>query len=837
MDFYTHVHSYGNNLLVRGYADGLPVKKKVPFEPTMYVPSKEPTGWTTIEGHHVKPVRPGSIKDTKDFMSKFEDVSNFKVYGNNNLIYQFISDTWTKDIRYDKDVMRIIGLDIETTVENGFPSIEHTTEEILLITIQDLRTKKITTYGTRPFDNKDPDALYFQFKSEEHMLMRFLNDLRELGPDIITGWNVNFFDIPYIIRRATLVLGTEWTAAISPWKLVKERRTFVKGNEEIQYDIAGVSILDYLDLYKKFTYGMQESYKLDHIAFVELEERKLVNPTNSFKEFYTDHWDTFVKYNIHDVRLVTKLEEKMRLIELACVMAYYGKVNYEDVFSQGRMWDTMIYNKLKSQNIALPPRPRSSQSDGIEGGYVKAPLIGYHRWVVSFDLNSLYPHLIMQYNMSPETLVQSYVVGATVEKCLDRLIMTDKVHELNYAMSANGWCYRKDKRGFLPELMQEMYDNRKRFKKEMLAAQQKYEDAKKAGDTKTANEMDKEVSRLNNLQMAMKISLNSAYGSLANQYFRWFDNRIAEGITMSGQLSIRWIAKTFNEFFNKLLKTEDFDYVIAIDTDSCYLNFDPLVEKVFGDNYDTKKVVAYIDKVCEDKIQGVIDASYQELATYMNAYEQKMVMKRESIADKGIFVAKKRYVLNVHNSEGVDFAKPKMKIMGLEVVKSSTPHVIREKLKESIEVILAGDKKVLHKFVADYREEFMAMPVEDIAFPRGVNGINEYADSANIYAKATPMHVRGALLFNNRLKQLKLTDKHQPIKDGDKIKFVYLKEPNPINENVIAFNGELPKEFDLNDYIDYNKQYEKVFIDPLTTILEAINWTVEEQSSLEDFFS
>jgi DNA polymerase elongation subunit (family B) len=835
--FYTNVFQYGNSLLVRGYADGAPFKKKVPFEPTLYVPTKDDSEWKTIEGHNVKPVRPGSIKDTKNFMANTDDLSNMKVYGNSNFVFQFISDTWRKEVKYDNTLIKVVSIDIETKVENGFPNIEQANEEILLITIQDNRTKRVTTYGTQAYHNEDKNVLYYKCKSEEHMLMKFFNDLRDMAPDVITGWNINFFDIPYLVRRTTLICGDEWSTAFSPWKIVKERRIFVKGTEQISYDIAGLAVLDYIDLYKKFTYTVQESYRLDNIAFVELGEGKLENPAENFKDFYTYHWETFVKYNIRDVNLVDRLEDKMRLIELAIVMAYYGKVNYEDVFSQGRMWDTLIYNKLRDQNIALPPRKNNGNNEGIEGGYVKPPILGYHKWVVSFDLNSLYPHLIMQYNMSPETIVNNYVVGATVDKLLEKQVLTDKVHELGYSMSANGWCYRKDKLGFLPELMQEMYDNRKTFKKQMLSIQQEYEVAKKLGETEKAYRLNKEVSRLNNLQMAMKISLNSAYGSFANQYFRWYDSRIAEGITMSGQLSIRWIATTFNKFFNNLLKTEDVDYVIAVDTDSCYLNFDPLVTKVFGDNYDTKKVVAYIDKVCEDKIQSVIDKSFEELATYTNAYSQKMVMKRESIADKGIWTAKKRYILNVHNSEGVEYATPKMKIMGLEVVKSSTPHIVREKLRDAISVIMTGDKKQLHKYVEDFRQEFLTLPVEDIAFPRGMNGLNDYACSTNIYKKSTPIHVRGALLFNHHLKLHKLTSKYQLIKDGEKIKFVYLKEPNSIGEDVISFPGTLPKEFDINRYIDYNKQYEKVFLDPLSTILESIGWTSEEKSSLEDFFA
>jgi DNA polymerase elongation subunit (family B) len=829
MEFYTSVVQYGSKMLVRGIdARGFPFRRKEDFKPTIFVPAKTQTQFKTLEGKYVAPLECGTIRDTKEYIESYKDVQGFEIYGNTNWIAQYISDHYQNEIIHDNDKIKHFTIDIETKTELGFPDIATANEEILLISIQDNKTKEITTFGSKPYVHSRDDVTYKYFDTESRMLKEFIIWWQDNCPDVVTGWNINFFDIPYLIRRIINVHGEELAKKISPWGLINERKITIKGTEEITYDIQGVAMLDYLDLYKKYTYQAQESYRLDHIAFVELGERKRENPGTSFKDFYTNYWQEFVDYNIQDVVIVDKLEDKMKLIELQLTMAYNAKINYEDVFSQVRMWDAIIYNHLRNKGIVIPQNLSSRKDAQFEGAYVKDPLVGLHKWVASFDLNSLYPHLIMQYNISPETLLDGRET-VNVDYLLEQKFDTTTLKRRDVAMTANGVCYTKEKQGFMPELMEKMYNDRSKFKKKMLKVQQEYEHDKKN------NNLRKEISRLNNLQMAMKIALNSAYGAMGNQYFRYFDLRMAEGITTSGQLSIRWMANKLNAFMNKTLKTDGKDYVIAIDTDSIYLTLEDLVEKTCVGKNDEQKI-KYMDKICEDVFQPFIDTGYQELATYMNAYAQKMQMKREVLADKAIWTAKKRYIMNVHNSEGVQYAEPKIKVMGLEMVKSSTPQVIRNKLKDSIKVILEGNQSKLHEYIHSFRDDFNKLPVEEIAFPRSVNGMKEYMASSTIYRKSTPIHVRGALLLNHHLKELKLDKKYQPIRDGDKIKFVYLKTPNTIQEDIISFGQELPKELDLHKYINYEKQFEKVFLDPLQIVIQPLGWTVEEQSSLDQFF-
>jgi DNA polymerase elongation subunit (family B) len=829
MEFYTSVVQYGSKMLVRGYdSNGNSFKHRVDYQPTIFVPSKTPTEFKTLDGKFVAPLQAGTIRDTKDYIERYKEVQGFEIYGNNNFVAQFISDNYRGEIIPDTDKIKVFTIDIETATENGFPDIPTANEEILLITLQDNKTKDIITFGRKPIGNSG-DVDYRCYEDEATLLREFIYYWSANCPDVVTGWNINFFDIPYLIRRIYNVLGESYAKKISPWELISERKVTMKGSEELTYDIQGVAMLDYLDLYKKYTYQAQESYRLDHIAFVELGDTKLDHSEYaSFKDFYEKNWKKFVAYNIHDVRLVDKLEDKMKLIELQLVMAYNAKINYEDVFSQVRMWDAIIYNHLRDSGVVIPQNSGNKKWDKFEGAYVKDPLIGLHKWVASFDLNSLYPHLIMQYNISPETMLEGRET-VTVDYLLEQRFDTSNIKERNVAMTANGVCYRKDKQGFMPELMGKMYADRSKYKKQMLKIEQEYQ------NDKSKKHLLKEISRLNNLQMAMKIALNSAYGAMGNQYFRYFDLRMAEGITTSGQLSIRWMANKLNAFMNKTMTTKNKDYVIAIDTDSIYLTLETLVEKTC-EGKTTEQKIKYMDKISEEVFQPFIDKGYQELADYMNAYSQKMQMKREVLADKAIWTAKKRYIMNVHNSEGVQFAEPKIKVMGLEMVKSSTPQVIRNKLKDSIKVILDGDQSKLHKYINEFREEFNKLSVEEISFPRTVNGTREYKASSTIYRKSTPIHVRGALLFNHYIKEMGLEKQYQPIRDGDKIKFVYLRTPNRIQEDIISFAQELPKELDLHRFIDYDKQFQKVFLDALQIVIEPLRWNVEEQSTLEDFF-
>jgi DNA polymerase elongation subunit (family B) len=827
MEFYTSVHPIGDRIFIRGVENGKRYQRKLDFSPTLYVTSKKPSKWKTLEGSFVDEVNPGSIKDTREFIKRYEGVQGFDVYGNSNYAYQYISDNYSHDVNWDMEQIKVFTIDIETSTENGFPDIKSANEEILLITVKELSTKRIITFGSKTYVNPREDVIFVNCKDEQALLTQFLEFWSKSHPDVITGWNTDFFDMPYLIRRIERELGDGESNKLSPWGYVNERKTFIKGNEEIHYDIVGIAQLDYLELYKKYTYSKQESYRLDYIAEQELGDKKKVNPGDSFKDFYTNHWQEFVDYNIHDVELVDKLEDKMRLIELHLTMAYNAKINFEDVYSQVRMWDTIIYNHLRKKGIVVPAKSYSGKDSQFEGAYVKDPIIGLHKWMASFDLNSLYPHLIMQYNISPETLT-SEKISVTVDKLLNQEIDTTYVKQRDLALTANGWTYTKEFKGFMPELMEQMYKNRSKFKKQMLVIQQEYE------KDKSKKHLLKDISRLNNLQMAMKIALNSAYGAMGNQYFRYFDIRMAEGITTSGQLSIRWMANKLNAFMNKTLKTEGKDYVVAIDTDSIYLTLETLVEKMCEGKTDEQKI-RFMDKICEDVFQPFIDSGYQELADYMNAYSQKMQMKREVLADKGIWTAKKRYILNVHNSEGVQYEKPKIKVMGLEMVKSSTPAVIRDKLRDSIEVILKGNQADLQNYIMEFRKEFDKLPVEEIAFPRGVNGMKQYAGSP-IYSKGTPIHVRGALLFNHYTKKMGLDKKYQPIRDGDKIRFVYVRKPNKFQEDVIAFSQELPPEFEMHSYIDYDKMFEKVFTDALQIIIGSLGWSTSEQSSLEDFF-
>lgn len=845
MKFYTNVRTYGNNIFYRWIEDGQRYQQKIEYSPTLYVPSNTPTQFKTLQGEFVKDLPMGSINEAKKFIESYKDVDNFKIYGNTKWHYQFIADNFPEqDIKWDINQLKIANFDIEVDSSQGMPNIALANREVISIAyrINDV----YWVYGLKEFTHNRSDLHYVQCSNERELLMAFLNRWASDYPDIITGWNIEFFDIPYLAKRMELVLGTKEMKRLSPWGKVNFREVAGLYGKKPRptYELMGVSTIDYIDAYRKFTFKVRESYRLDYIAKVELKQQKLDYKSAGYKslsDLYAKNHQLFIEYNIHDVELVARLEDKLNLITLILTLAYKSKINLEDPFFQVRMWDTLIYNDLLSKNIVVPQPTENTKTEKYAGAYVMEPKEGTYHHIVSYDLTSLYPHLILQYNISPETLVEHKDLPLPVKQLLDSGVSVDTMltkevdlailKSFNLTITPNGQFFRTDIKGFLPTIISKMFNERKAAKDEMLRLETEIETIQ--GDERV-HHMKILAKRLSILEQGIKVTLNSAYGSLGNEFSRYFDVRLAAGITTAGQLSIKWVQNAINRYLRNVTKA-DKDYVFYVDTDSNYICLDDIVKLKYPDGCTPEESIDFMDKVCKNKLTPEIDKCYQELADYVNAYEQKMHMKREILADIAIWTGKKHYAINAYDSEGVRYATPEIKVKGLETVKSSTPEVCRDALKHCIKLMLTAEEKDLVSYVTEFREKFAGFSADQIAFPRGVNGVEEYADESALCKKGTPIHVRGALVYNKLVKDMKLRDTHPLIVDADKIRFTYLTEPNPTKQNVIAFPDELPPEFGLDKYVDSMLQFDKSFGEPVRNIASCRGWSTEKKSSLSKF--
>ena len=834
--FYTNVSRYGSSILYVGYENDRRVVTREKFEPTLFLATNKPSKYRTLDGTNVDAIQPGSMRECKEFIET-HTASNFNVYGNTDYVAQFINKKFPNGCEFDRSILNVTFIDIEVESDQGFPHPKDAAFPITAITVKNNVDHIYHTWGIGKYDTSkciinDIKIDYVQCKDEHALMTKFLAYWQMNYPDVVTGWNSEGFDIPYLINRTTRLFGEEETKRYSINRLVPSMRTD-KYTGEISFSISGMSQLDYMRLFKKFTYVTMESYSLNHVASVILGEKKIdYSEFTSLNELYTKDHQKFIDYNIKDVQLVERLDDKMGLISLCMTLAHKANVNYDVAFGSTKIWDTYIYNILQKQNIVLTEQKPVMNDRSIEGAYVKDPIKGMHKWVCSFDLNSLYPHLIMQYNMSPETIVNGVIPGANVDSLLKG---TQFDIPENHGMTATGQLFSNQKKGVFPNIIDKLYAERSQIKKDMLQAKQELEDMDKSDKFKRY-EIEKRISTYDNQQMAIKILMNSLYGALSNVHFRYYDIRMAEAITISGQLSVRWAANTVNAYLQNILKTNK-DYILASDTDSIYVCLDDLVEKTMP-NADDNKISAFVDKVAEQKIEPLLDECYGKLQTLVNAYEQRMVMKREIIASKMIIAGKKRYIANVLNSEGVQYAKPKMKITGIESVRSSTPQVCRKLIEKTLDVIMNENETAVQKFIADARVAFRKLPVEDVAFPRGVSDVGKYQDDRSVdgYTKGTPIHVRASILYNRTIINNKLDKKYRIINNGEKIKFFYMKVPNPIRENVFAFPDIMPIELNLEKYIDYDMQFDKSYVEPMNNILKEIGWSSEKQNTLEDFF-
>ncbi|MCG7944976.1 MAG: hypothetical protein N0C84_01370 [Candidatus Thiodiazotropha taylori] len=882
IDYYTNIRQYGNTVYVRGVKNGQEVRFKDYPEVTCYTLSDKDCGYKTIDGRNIKPSIRGQIKDVKNTAHEFKG-TNVEVFGFPYYQHQYILDNYKDSVtKWDKNHIRVFNIDIEVSSDGGFPSPYEAPAPVTAISLYDSVEDKFVAFGIGDWHIREsslsPDVAskvcYFACENEMALFTKFLAYWKKFTPNIVTGWNVEGFDIPYIYQRLDN-LGFD-VNKLSPWGKIAIKETQSKSGEPMRFIVpVGVDVIDYMVLYKKNS--VQESYRLDFVATVELGEKKSL-PTqamldisrtpftakpskvkyeltddeefNKFVKIRNERVDTqndeknpnrdleteillkkekatafqlFISYNIQDVNLVKNLDEKLGLLDAQIMIAYEACLNPEETLSPVRVWDSLINIELNKSNIIPPYHVTKSEATHIPGGFVKQPHIGKHGWVVSFDLNSLYPHLIMQFNISPETLDKTFALypGMDDEKRLDSFLAKEEYKsDPAYSMAASGYRFDNSFEGVIPKLMREMYENRKAFKKQMIEKQKRGEDA----------------TREHLKQYVLKILLNSGYGALNNPYFRWFDMRLGKSITLSGQYVIQVAERVINEWMNRAVGTTGKDYIIAIDTDSNYVNFQPLVDKHFS-NKSQEELVDIIDKISSQKLQEALDKGFEEAANYMTARDQKMVMEREAIASSAFWTAKKRYAMCVWDMEGVRMPKdkPKIKIQGLEAIRSSTPYVCRQPLLDVINLALLQDETSVHSYIKEFKDQFYSLPIEEIAMPRTMNNIKKYTIEQG-FRKSTPPHIRGAIQFNRLLSLHNLDNVWEPIKDGEKGKFIYLKQPNNTSSDTISFMTDIPTEYGVVEHVDLDKMWEKIIVDPAKGILQPLGWTVEKRITLDSFF-
>jgi DNA polymerase elongation subunit (family B) len=778
-----------------------------------------------------------SISKARDFLKTFAPAANFDVYGQQNWVNAFIHEEFPDEIEYDDSLIKTGFLDIETDSKGGHSPEGQATKEITAIGL--VVGEKTYLWGMKDFE-APKGTTFFWFENEYEMLRHFVKAWEKLALDAVSGWNTTAFDLPYLVRRITNVLGWEWAKRLSPWKIIKPRMIKSYRGKEIEiFDIYGIIDLDYLLAFKKFRPPSlnPDDNKLDTVAHVVLGEKKVdYKAYGSLAGLYEQNPQLFFEYNIKDANLVQRMEKKLNILRLIYNMAYSAKINMSECFMPTKLWDSIIYGYLKDRDIIVPITKIEEEGDEGQfmGALVKEPEPKRHKWVMGFDITSLYPSIYLQANIGPDTIRE------TLDVSLDALLMGQShgyeqyLKDNNLSMSASGVTFTRNFTSFMVEIVQSFFDDRQKYKKLMNAAKDDLQHAKAAKDKALIAKLESDVLKYDVFQQNKKISINALYGASGNKGFRFYDLRIAESITKFGQMIIKAAERAINGYMNKITGF-DLDWVIASDTDSCIVNFDPFIQKL--GLTDTDKIVDFLIKFAEEKIQKVaLDAAFKEVGVMMNSYQDKLFMKQEKICDTMVIQAKKRYLYHVLANEKIKYDKPSIEITGLEGVKTTTPEFCRNKLKEYYAIVLKEDEATMRKFVQKVREEFYTLPFEEIAAPKGCKGLDKYGDRNFIYNRtkgvAVPMHVRGALLYNHHLAKHGLMEA-EPIFEGEKIKYCYLKLPNPIGENVICAPRSLPPEFGLDEYIDYDTQFEKTFLGPVQTMNKVIGWRDEEITTLE----
>lgn len=841
--YYSSFYSRGNTVYVRQVnLDGSRSNLKVQYKPKLYFKTEEPNcDYKTLFGDELFEVEFSDIKAAKSYA----EASTNEIFGYPRYQYSCVDDMYPYEIEYNFEDLRMVYIDIETKCDTHYSTVRNPDQPVVLIQIS--YKNKYYVFGLDHYESYEEDVIFIRCKNEEDMLRKFVAFFRKIDPDIISGWYSQGFDIPYLYARMELLELSDLFKKLSPYNHVDTREQLVFGKSQLRVDIQGIQHLDMMELFKKFELQKFENYKLNTVAKSVLGKSKVPYQGNLHQLMVTDY-DNYVAYGVQDVRLLVELEDTKNFIRMVVDSAYMDKANYIDAFSQVRMWDNQIMTYLKhNDNIQVPYLIAKDNDDfeesdeKFEGAFVYPTKVGKHHWILSDDVQSMHPSIIMSFNVSPETYIGNKKIRINSFADVD-VKLSRELKDNNVTMLANGAMFSREVEGVIPKIIRRVFNLRVENKN----LSKKYD---KMSDEATDEIEKKKYYKLSIIhdskQYSQKIKINSLFGFLGNLYSRFFQLDMAEGITVTSQLMQKSGTDAINRHIESVTGIKD--SIAAGDTDSVYYSMQSIVDKYVLKGTPKEKICDFLVKYHTTYIAPALADEMDKIQTVLNTREKSIRFVRDVVSDVSIFVAKKKYMMSILNKEGKSYYnKQELKITGIESIKTTTPEFCRGVINELIPMFLF---KTNDEFISEYQKAvsgFYKLTPEEISIPTGVSDVDKYTvdtvidsyfDNDDVvetimHKKGSPVYCKASVYYNKLLLDKSLTNWYQKIENGDKIKFVYLKSPNPIKNNVVAYLDKLPLEFGLHKYVDYDIMLEKTLEKPIKRIADILNWKLEFDNAM-----
>ena len=820
--------------------DGRRIMTDCSYNPYIWIESKKPSGNKSLFNTDV--IR-------RDFATQWDrnkyirESGRTRVFENINCEHQFLIDMFWQDHQKDtfsQHPLKVLYIDIETYSPDSFPIPSEAKDMINVITVYDSLLAKFITWGVGKLGKQIDNCDYVECDNEVVLLENFLNYLERDYPDVITGWNTEFFDIPYIINRLYNVLGEDAVKRLSPVRNVFKRSIMGQfGREQDKYYIKGVACLDYLDVYKKFSVGLRESYKLDAIGEYELGEKKIDYGNTNLSSLADDDWQTFVEYNVQDVNLIVKMDDKLRYLDLLRMLAYVGCTTFESAMGTLSTITGAVVMKGREKGVVIPTFVKDTAThQRYEGAYVGEPQRGFQDNILSFDANSLYPNTMISLNLSPETkigtITDKNADGVTIRHVNGKVfnLKTEAfmkfVQDEKIAISKAKVLFTQSRKGIIPEIVDRLYQQRVEIKKELKT--HKLALLKLDKTDKKYKQTTRLIDRLDIKQFTIKILINTVYGYFGNKHAPIGDSDIARSITLTGQAVIKQSNKILREYIHELSGDDQTDPIVYNDTDSSYISIKSIVDSlnipfVDSEGKVTKHVYHHAEKIENHLNREITKWSEKSL----NSQDSRFVFKRECICDTGVFLQKKRYVLHVLDDEGIPVNK--FKYTGVEVVRSTIPNAIKPYVKKIIETMMSTKElSKTDRVFLDAYDTFKKLPIEDIAFVMGVKDYDKYARKCDGYntVKAMPIHTKAAYFYNLMLDKFEISNDFEQISSGDKIRYFYVKQPNKYGLNAIGYKYYLPEQFRQVFEPDTEMMFEKIIFNIIERFYEAVGWKIKQ---------